>query len=199
MSSQDSKEELKTEVMFSSFHYMIAVIFFLVVLMNTLYLTQATVRMNVDSSDTNAVKAKNLMIGACAVSYFGDLLILCLLIGSYWYNSYRPDEADKYSKQIMSTTGGKDIYTAIRILIFSTLMIVSLIVGGLCLDAANYINKSDDPSQYNTEYNLCKDIGQMFMLHFIVFTLLQGVVSVGKLFYDSGNIHKLPESIEKEN
>ena len=197
MSTSTVDEEEKTNIVMKSFHYFVALIFFLVILVNTLYLTKAALNMSVSSGDTNAQKAKNLMIGGCAISYFGDLLILCIIAFAYYYNFYHPTEASDYSDKLMEKTGGENIYVAFRVIIFSILMIVSLLVGALCIEAANYIDKSDDPSQYNTEYNLCKDMGQMFMLHFMIFTILQGAGYLYKLCYDTGNIRVQPESIMK--
>ena len=195
MSSEFDNKETKSNVIFTSFHFMIALIFFLVILVNTIYLTKAVLGMSVNSSDTNAVKAKNLMLSACVISYTGDLLILTLLGIVYSYYSYHPNEANEYTKRSIKTVGGHDIYSVLRIIIFSLLMFVSLIVGSLCLEASKYINKSDDPGQYNNEYSLCKELGQMFILHFLTFTLLQGAVCGYQLFYNTGHDKLVPETV----
>lgn len=190
MLTNEKIKEIKTESMYSAFHYMITVIFFIVVLINTIYLTKSIMGMSVDSSDENTVKAKNLMISACTISYIGDFLIALLVGFSYWYGSN-----SSTIKNLMNTTGVDDIYVGIRIAIFSILMIVSLLVGSICISASKEIQKSSNESEYNSEKNLCKDIGQMFILHFMIFTLIQGGVTIWKLFYDSGNIKTLPKIV----
>ena len=78
--SSSINTEKKSNIIFSSFHFMIALIFFLVILVNTVYLTKALIGMDVNQNDTNAVKAKNLMLSSCIISYVGDFLILLLFI-----------------------------------------------------------------------------------------------------------------------
>lgn len=51
---------------------MITIIFFMVVLVNTIYLTKAVLGMKVQDGDVNVEKAKNLISSACIISYFGD-------------------------------------------------------------------------------------------------------------------------------
>uniref|UniRef100_A0A6C0BCM9 Uncharacterized protein n=1 Tax=viral metagenome TaxID=1070528 RepID=A0A6C0BCM9_9ZZZZ len=173
MSTCPVTDEQKTEIRISTCHYIITLVFFMIVLINTIYLTLSVSKMNVDLNNSNAVKAKNIMIAACAVSYIADFIIIGILAIAYSYQSYYPEESKDYSMKLIETIGGEDIYTSLRITVFSILMITSLIVGALCVDAGKLIDKSDNSDQYSDEYNLCKEMGRLFLLHFLFFTTIQ--------------------------
>ena len=175
------------EIRLDTVHYIITLIFFLLILFNIISLTIGTVNMTVSSSDENAVTAKNLMTAACVITYVFLLLIFIFLGICYSYRSYDTPETRSSYEKLMNTTGGETLYTSMRIVTFSILMFISLIVSALCLEAANYIDKSDDPSQYSDQYNLCKELGKMFFVHFILFTGIQ-LLGYAKqyLFEDSG-------------
>lgn len=187
MSSKTINEKEKFNIALDTFHYVITFIFFLLILINIISLTIGTINMKVNSNDENAVTAKNLMISACVITYVFLLLILIFLGICYSYRSYDTPETRSNYEKLMKTTGGSSLYMSMRIVTFSILMFISLVVSALCLEAANYISKSDDPSQYDEQYNLCKELGRLFMVHFILFTTIQ-FIGYGKqyLFEDSG-------------
>lgn len=195
MGKDSPDKEEKSNIIFGSIHYIVTLIFFILILSNIIALTKATINMSVNSDDENAKKAKELMGTACIIAYVGDLLIILFLILAYSYRSYNTDDVKSYYDKIMNLTGGENLYAAMRIVVFSILMFISVVVSALCLDAAKYINISDDPEQYNDEYNLCKSLGSLFMLHFIIFTTIQGISYVYQLFYNSGAIDIPPESL----
>lgn len=184
------EDSIYSEIVFSTVHYIITMIFFLTVLMNIISLTMATINMSVNSSDTNAVTARDLMISAQVITYIGILVIFVFLGISYSYSDTKNDNS--YYATAMSYTGTKDIYSMMRFITFSILMFISVVVSALCLAAAKEIDKSDDPSQYNDQYNLCKEMGRMFFLHFVFFSTLQGGSYVYKLLYNNGSIKKVP-------
>lgn len=186
-------KELASETAFSTIHYIITMIFFFLILINIISLTTSTLNMDVNSSDTNAVNAKKLMIVAQVVAYTGEFLIL-LFIGIAY--SYSGSEKNKnYYNKAMSYTGTKDIYSMMRAISFSILMFISIVVSTLCLSAAKEINLSDDPSQYNNQYSLCQEIGRMFFLHFVLFTSIQGASYIYQWFHQSGNAKITPGEI----
>ena len=182
-----------SEIVFSTIHYMITFIFFFVILVNIISLTIATLNMNVDSNDTNAVNAKNLMIAAQVIAYLGEFLILIFAAVAYAYSG--KEETKSYYNIAMSYTGSSDVYVLIRIVSFSILMFISIIVSALCLAAAKEINLSDDPSQYSNQYSICQELGKMFFIHFVLFTIIQGGSYVYQLFYNTGTIKINPEHI----
>lgn len=189
MSSTSTDEKGKFKIALDTFHYVITFIFFILILVNIISLTIGTVNMKVNSSDENAVTAKNLMISACVITYVFLLLIFIFLGICYSYRSYDTPETRSSYEKLMNTTGGESLYMSMRIVTFSILMFISIIVSALCLEAANYIDKSDDPDQYNDQYNLCKELGKMFLMHFILFTFIQGCGYAKQyLFEDSGLI-----------
>lgn len=192
MGSSNIDERKKSEIILSTVHYIITVIFFFLILINIVTLTIGTINMNVPSSDTNAVTAKNLMISACVITYVFLLLILIFLGVCYSYSSYDTPETRTYYQQLTKTTGGEDLYMSMRIVTFSILMFVSLIVSALCLEAANYIDKSEDPSKYSDQYNLCKDMGRMFMVHFIFFSTAQLISYSYQALYSADVIKSPP-------
>lgn len=180
-----------SEVVFSSIHYTITFIFFIVILVNVISLTLSTINMSVSSSDTNAVTAKNLMIAAQAIAYFGLGSILLFVGFAYFYSG--KEENKEYYDLAMTYTGSSDIYIMMRVIVFSILMFISIVVSALCLAAAKQIDLSDDPSQYTSQYNLCKELGVMFFLHFAIFSIIQGGSYMAKIFYSTNNIKIKPE------
>lgn len=171
--SKQNPDSLKNnnKLWFSDIHYIITLIFFFLIFINIITLTFGTVNMNVPLNDNNLITAKNLMISSEVITYIGLFIILIFLGVTYSYISYKtPNYVDK----LIGLTGGESIYEAMRIVTFSILMFISLIVSSLCLEASNYISKSDNFNNYKDQYNLTKDIGRLFMVHFILFTTVQG-------------------------
>lgn len=196
MSTEEDKKTVETSnIIFSSFHYILTLMFFTIILVNIVYLTIGIVNMDVSSGDSNAETAKSLMIAAITISYIVNLLILIFLGVCYNYKSYDTKNSRNYYEQLMKKTGGENLYAAMRITVFSTLMFVSLIVSSLCYEATQYINKSEDPSKYQKQYNLCRDTSRLFMEHFILFTVIQGSIYIYQLLYNNGTIKKPPASI----
>lgn len=184
--SKNELEQIKEEATYSGFHYIITIIFFIIVFVNTIYLTRSVLGMKVESDDSNAKKAKSLMKTACLISYIGDFIIL-ILAGIIYWNGKNSETI----KSMIQYSGVDNMYIGLRIAIFSILMIVSLLVGSLCLSASKEIEKSPNESELNSEKHLCREIGQMFILHFLVFTLIQGGVTVWKLVKDSRSLNKI--------
>jgi ABC-type uncharacterized transport system permease subunit len=192
---KEKKKKGESSIIFSSFHYLILLIFFIIIFVNTIYLTISTLNMDVSSNNESAIEAKNLMVTAVLISYVADLIILSILGGAYYYQYSNPIESKKYSKELIDMTGAEDIYVAIRIIIFSILMFISVVIASLCFDAAVQILNTEDPSQYNNQYNTCLDIGKLFTFHFVLFSILQGSVYIYQIFYSTGNIKIDPNTI----
>lgn len=182
-----------SEMVFSTIHYMITFIFFFIILVNIVSLTIATLNMNVSSDDINAVTAKNLMIAAQVIAYVGELLILFFIGFAYSYSG--KEETKAYYNKAMEYTGTNDVYVLIRVVSFSILMFISIIVSALCLAAAKEINLSDDPDQYTDQYNVCQDLGRMFFLHFVLFSSIQGGSYIYQLFYNNGAVKLDPSQL----
>lgn len=142
--------------------------------------------MKIVDSDSYGETAKNLLISSVVISYVGDLFIIGLLGISYAYV-----KNENYNKNLMKYTGGEDKFVAVRIMIFSILMFVSLVVGSLCLAASREIELSEYSDQYTDQYNQAVEIAKMFLLHFILLTTIQGFVYIYQLFYNSGNINSI--------
>ncbi len=183
--SKSELDKIKEESTYSGIHYMITIIFFMVVLVNTIYLTKAVLGMKVQDGDVNVEKAKNLISSACIISYFGDFLIIILAAIMYWKG-----KNDETIKSMVEYSGVENMYVGLRIAIFSILMIVSLLVGSLCISASKEIEESPNKAELNSEKHLFKEVGQMFILHFLVFTLFQIGVTIWKIIKDSHNINK---------
>lgn len=183
----DDKEY--SEIVFSTLHYAITLLFFFVVLVNIISLTISTFNMSVPSNDTYGNNAKNLMITAQVISYIGLVSIL-----SFAYYAYSVKEQD-YLKQDMLMTGASNVYEMMRIVTFSILMFVSIVVSVLCLSASYEIEKSEYSSEYGNQNQLCKELGRMFFLHFILFTSIQGFSYLYQIFYENGTIKTSPGKI----
>lgn len=192
---KEREEKVESNTIFSSIHYVIVVIFFFVILVNILSLTLTTYNMDVSTTNENAVTAKNLMIAANVITYLGEILIVLFVIITYSYQSYQSKELKSYYDELFNVAGSENLYIATRVVAFSMLMIISVIVSSLCLEAANYISMSDDPSEYTDQYNICNEIGKLFFVHFILFTSIQGVAYIYQLFYNTGAIKKSPENL----
>ena len=192
---EEKKSSMNSSVIFSSFHYVILLIFFIIIYVNIIYLTISLLNMDVLPNDENAVEAKNLMATAVLISYAAGILIFAILGGAYYYQYSNPIESKTYSKELVDITGAEDIYVAIRIIIFSILMFISVVVATLCFDAAAKILDSPDPSQYNNQYNTCLDLAKLFTFHFVLFTTLQGAIYIYQIFYNTGNIKVDPNTI----
>lgn len=173
MSNRDDTKTEESLVERYHIHYLITFILFCFILINTISLTIGTANMDVPSSDTNGMTAKNLMVSAEVITFVGLLTIIIFLIAAYSYSSNK--NSTTYYEKMMGLTGTEDLYVAMRILTFSMLMFISIVDSALLLEAANYISMSDDPSAYNDEYNLCKHLGDVFFVHFIFFSCIQGI------------------------
>ena len=181
-----SKTLEESNTIFSSIHYIITLIFFLVILVDIVKLTISTINMSVDSDNENAVIAKNFMIAASAITYIGELIIILFLLIAYSYQSYETPDIKNYYETLKGITGAENLYVALRIVAFSILMFISIVVSALCYEALHYIDISDDPSEYTDQYNVCKEITRLFFLHFVLFSSIQGVAYIYQLFYNSG-------------
>lgn len=190
MSSDEKIKTDETNHKYSQIHYLITFIFFFIILINVVILTMSIMSMDVLSSDTNAIKAKNLMITAVSIAYIGEFLILVFLGVGYAYQSNKTKEVTEYYDTLLKSTGGKTINEAMRIVSFSILMFISLVVSALCFEAAKYISESDDPSQYNDQYNTCQKLGEMFLLHFALFTAIQGASYISQLYQNDKETNK---------
>lgn len=192
MSSSEEPVKKQTWVEYLHLHFVITIIFFFLILINIISLTMSTVNMNVPSSDIDATTAKNLMISAEVITYAGLLIILIFLGVTYSYSSHK---TANYYEKMMGLTGAEDIYTAMRVVTFSILMFISIVVSALCLEAANYISKSDNSDEYTDQYNLCKDLGRMFFIHFVVFSSIQGVSYIYEIYKDGQQKYNDPSLV----
>lgn len=185
----------ESNIIFSTIHYIITLIFFLIVFFNILSLTKTTINMDVDSSDKNAKTAKDLMISAISIGYLGELIIIIFLIVVNIYSSNQDDLTRSYYDKLMGTTGAENLYAAMRIISFSILMFISLVIAVLCKEAANNIDSSNDPSKYEKEYDECITLAEMFFAHFVMFTIIQGIAYLYQLFYNDGGLKVTPGQI----
>jgi hypothetical protein len=184
-------EKEKSTIMNSiieGFHFMLCIMFFTITLILTIKLTISLVNMDVPDDDTNAMTAKQLMTSAVVISYLFDLFIILGVVGFWIYGSYHPENYMTQSEKIKHTTGSKNIYIAFRVMIFSMLMCLSIIMSSLCFAAAAEINDSKNSDQYSDQYNECLDLGKTFMLHFILFTVAQGCTFLFKGSVDIGAV-----------
>lgn len=165
------------------------------ILFNIISLTRITFNMDVDNSDTNAKNAKNLMSIACAVGYVGLLFIIIFVIVAYIYSSNQDETTKTYYEKLMGITGAENLYVAMRVVSFSIMMFISVVIAVLCKEATDYIDKSNDPSQYDSEYNACEALAELFMRHFAIFTVLQGISYLYQIFYKDGTIKMSPTQI----
>lgn len=163
----------------SIIHYILTFILFAAILVNIINLTIATIDMKVNKNDQNAVTAKDIMISAEVITYSFLFMIIIFLMISYSYASYGGSE---YKDKLLDKIGGENIFIAIRIIVFSILTFLSVVISALCLSAARYISISDNPEQYDEQYNLCDQIGKALLFRFIIFASIQGIVYIYQLF-----------------
>lgn len=179
MSSEVIENEKKKGIEFSTFHYVLCGMFFLFILVNIFSLSVGTFKMDVNQNDQNAVKAKQLM-GAASIITIITLILIVIFCGvCVNYKNSEVPNVKSYYNGMLYATGEKDIYVAMRVIVFSILMFISLLDAALCLEASKLIGESDDPSQYDSENNLCKELSKFFLFHFALFS----VVTVGGYLY----------------
>lgn len=179
MSSEVIEKEKKKGIEFSTFHYVLCGLFFLFILVNIFSLSIGTFKMDVNQNDENAVKAKQLMSAACIITIIFLILIVIFCAVCVNYKNSAVPNVKSYYDGMLYATGEKDIYVAMRVIVFSTLMFLSVLDAALCIEASKLIGESDDPSQYDSENTLCKDLSKFFLFHFALFS----VVTVGGYLY----------------
>jgi hypothetical protein len=182
--------EEKSKTMFSTIHYMITFIFFLFILINTIILSKSILNMEVGSHQTDMIQAKNVMIATALFGYIEVFFVLGIvfLTGDYHlnkddYDNKNGDLTFEYIKQ----TGGENVYSSSRIVIFSSLMLVSLIMGILSATAYQLIDESGEKKNYEDQYTLTKEIAKTFILHFLLFTALQGGSILWQKMFDESH------------
>lgn len=174
------------ELIITTIHYILTVVFFFMILVDLISLTSTTINMNVCSADEHAKTAKNLMISSLVLGYVSLLTIAIFIIICYWYSSSKTSLT--YYETLMGYTGAENTYALVRIVTFSILMFISIVISSLCIAAAKEIDLSSDSDKYKKQYNVCYEMGKMLMLHFLVFTAIQGSVYLYKFYYDTKNI-----------
>lgn len=161
---------------FNTLHYFITLVFAIFILYFTIELTIAILDMNVSSSDTYATTAKNLMISAVVISYFFYLCIAIGLVVAYNYSYFSPKTVKYVDDNIKSFTFADSSYVGLRILVFSCLMFVSIIMAILAYAAAYEISLSENSADYTYQYNVDRELARDFTLHAIIFALIQLIV-----------------------
>ena len=104
-------------LIFTTLHYVISLIFFLMILFNTVSLTRITVNMSVNNDDENAKKAKDLMILSCSLGYGGLLFILlfAVIIYIYIYNSNTHNKNMTCYEKLTGVTDNKNMHQLFEI------------------------------------------------------------------------------------
>lgn len=182
--NQDKKDKVVVNSFTEGVNFMLCTIFFLITLVFTIQLTDSIVNMADTNGDTNAENAKNLMISAVTFSYIIDFFIIITFLSFYTYSVTQPDKYNSTQEKINNKIGGQNIYISIRIVIFTALMLLSILMSSLVFAAAGEIDKSDNPDLYSDQYNMCMDLGRSFMIRFILFTFVQVIVFLIKACID---------------
>ena len=103
--------------MFATVHYILTVIFFIIVLISCLALLKVTYNMEPVDSDTE--KAKQLMYSASIIGLLSELLILIFVIFTYMYSSSKNERTISYYDKLLGNTGTENLFAAMRIVSFS--------------------------------------------------------------------------------
>lgn len=181
------------ESSFGIIHYVLTFIFFLMILINILNLLRVTY--NMEPVDSNTQTAQDLMYTAVGIGFGGELLIIVFLLFTYMYSSSKNELTISYYDKLMGNTGAESLYAAMRIVTFSILMLISMIISVLCYDAAKYIDKSSSSEDFEKEKARCEDIAETFMIHFIIFTVIQAFIYIYQLCFNNGSIKISPTEI----
>ena len=183
----------ENESSFSTVHYMITLIFFIMILGDILGLLRTTY--NMKPLDSNTETAQNLMYSAVGIGLGGELLIIIFVIFTYMYSSSKNETTISYYDKLMGNTGAENLYEAMRIVSFSILMFISIVIAALCFESVQYINSSSLSSSFTKEINECKLIAETFTLHFVLFTSIQFIFYIYQLLYSNGTVNISPGQI----
>jgi len=181
-------------------HYFVTLLFFIVFLLIVLALTQQLVNFNVSPSDTFAVDAKDTLISAVTIGLFFNFIIIIGLVIAGVMIFMGNDQLSKGSS-LGYATGQSSLTIATRVIVFSLLVIGSVIVGALTLSSYKLINDSDNPSQYSTISAACLHFGQLLYLHIIILFTIQGIVFLFQNYNKSNksNNEQLEMTMDKIN
>jgi hypothetical protein len=111
-------------------HYIITVIFFVVLVIATLLLSQTLQTMYIPENDPTAQSAKNTLAAAVSLGWITEIIIVVglIYIGIIGFRG----GFGETTQQLKSITGSDKLFVSLRVIVFSILVLVSLIMGVLC-------------------------------------------------------------------
>lgn len=164
----------------SCLHYFVTFMFFMVLLYATITLTQSLVNMNADPADSDAQSAENTLKDAVVIGWICVGLIIVGL-AAVGIMGFRGEFEHSNLREGITYLSGKDkIFTGLRVLVFSILVIVSIVMASLLKLSASFI-KNDDI--YVEQYNDCSKFANMMYVHVFVLFAIQGLIFAATYIY----------------
>ena len=160
------------------FHYFITIMFFLVLLISTLILTSSLNNMNVIAGDTDGQDAETAMKTAVMVGWISIILIVFGLLGVTILGFKGGFEYAYFKESLSSITKEEEIFVALRVLVFSILVISSFIVAVLLAAAAEFITNSVYSDNYSQQYDDCKEFSKLMFTHIAILITAQSLVFI---------------------
>jgi len=166
---------------YSYIHYFITLVFFIVLIIATLELTNSLFNFSINENDADAVDAKNTLTVAVTIGWVTIFLIF-IGLSIVFYLGYQGKFSNSTLQKGLSYLSGSDkFYESIRIVTFSLLVFSSFLMGILCFATDEFINSTLDPTLYSSQYNTCYEFGKLLILHIFILFLIQTIVFVYSL------------------
>ena len=157
----------------SGFHFFITFVFFIFLVVCSYFITKIFKSLPEDIEDNNAKIGKQLLFSAMIIAW---IIITLILIGIIWILVLGvKGEFNKtfITRKLTNITGKKNIFVVLRIAVFSTLMVFSLIIGSLCGLSYSYFKKSNIK---DVDLEILHEIAKALMLHTFLFIIIQFII-----------------------
>ena len=157
-------------------HYVVTLVFFIVLIVATITLTISVYNMDITPGDSAGLHAQNSIKTAAITGWVAIGLILAgLSIAGVLMIT------DQYNETIIADTiseltGQEKAAIAIRFLVFFVLVFSSVLIAILLTIAAEFILKTPNPEQYTDQYDNCIKFAKIMYLHTALIIIIQSLV-----------------------
>lgn len=159
-------------------HYFITTVFFILTIICIYKLTISLQEMDVDDKDENAVQAQKYLTRAVTIGWITLALIGIALLSIFFIGLSNGFKDSTSMSELRNLTGAKTVLVAIRILTFSALIFISVVVSALCYATNQELKKSNNSERYKEQTETCEKVGHFMVEHLVVFMIIQFIVFV---------------------